>query len=68
MKTSNIKLNTMPTYNQHNHYHQLSITNFVGRKETKTKQKGELQHLDFQRRAICVLLNYNLPNNVVMCA
>lgn len=43
MKTSNIfKLNAMVTYNQHNRYHQLSITNFVGRKDTKTRQKGEL--------------------------
>lgn len=65
MKTSNIfKLNVMVTYNQCNYSHQLSITNFMERKEIKTKQNGDLH---FQERGIYILPTYNLPGNVVVC-
>lgn len=67
METSNIfKLNAMVTYNQGNYFNQLSMTNYLERKEIKTKENGELPHLHFQDRGIYVLPTYNLPRNVVM--
>lgn len=53
MQTSNIfKLNKMPTYNKHNHYYQLSVTNSVRRKEVKQNRKENYIIYIFKRELI----------------
>lgn len=68
METSNIfKLNAMVTYNQGNYFNQVSMTNYLERKEIKTKENGELPHLHFQDRGIYVFFQPIIYLEMLSC-